>query len=54
VEKFLEEGPPPDTDSYLKMEAALRRSNLRLQAVQRYRTTRKSTRMPGFDSGENE
>lgn len=53
VEKFLEAGPPPDTDSYLKMEAALRRSNLRLQAVQRYRRTRKSSRMPGFETGEN-
>lgn len=39
AEKFLSEGPPPDTDSYLRMEAALRRSNLRLQAVRRYRQT---------------
>jgi F-type H+-transporting ATPase subunit epsilon len=39
AEKFLEEGPPPDTDEYLRMEAALRRSNLRLEAVRRYRRT---------------
>ncbi|HEB64410.1 MAG TPA: ATP synthase F1 subunit epsilon [Chloroflexi bacterium] len=36
AEKFLQEGPPPDTDTYLRMEAALRRSNLRLEAVRRY------------------
>jgi len=54
VEEFLKEGPPPDTDSYLRMEAALRRSNLRLEAVRRYRRARKPSRMPGFDTGENE
>lgn len=37
AEQFLKEGPPPDTDEYLAMEAALRRSNLRLEAVRRYR-----------------
>lgn len=37
AEKFMEEGPPRDTDVYLRMEAALRRSNLRLDAVRRYR-----------------
>ncbi len=37
AEEFLKAGPPPDTDTYLAMEAALRRSNLRLEAVQRYR-----------------
>ncbi|GAB4525830.1 MAG: F0F1 ATP synthase subunit epsilon [Anaerolineales bacterium] len=36
AEQFLKEGPPPDTDTYLRMEAALRRSNLRLEAVRRY------------------
>ncbi|MBU1660277.1 MAG: ATP synthase F1 subunit epsilon [Chloroflexi bacterium] len=40
AEKYLAEGPPPDVDSYLKMEAALRRSKLRLDAVRRYRGTR--------------
>ncbi len=39
--EFLKEGPPPDTDSYLKMKAALRRSNLRLDAVRRYRKVRR-------------
>lgn len=37
AEEFLKEGPPPDTDEYLAMEAALRRSNLRLEAARRYR-----------------
>ena len=34
---ILEKGVPPDTDTYLAVEAALRRSNLRLDAVRRYR-----------------
>lgn len=37
AEEALAKGVPPDTDSYLKMEAALRRSNLRLDAVRRFR-----------------
>lgn len=40
AEQFLEQGPPPDTDEYLRMEAALRRSNLRLEAVRRYSRAR--------------
>jgi len=36
AEKFLAEGPVPDTDEYLRMEAALRLSTLRLEAVRRY------------------
>jgi F-type H+-transporting ATPase subunit epsilon len=37
AEEMLRHGPPPDTDAYLAMEAALRRSNLRLEAARRYR-----------------
>lgn len=37
AEEMLKQGPPPDSDAYLKMEAALRRSTLRLDAVRRYR-----------------
>jgi F-type H+-transporting ATPase subunit epsilon len=33
----LAKGVPADTDAYLAIEAALRRSNLRLDAVRRYR-----------------
>jgi F-type H+-transporting ATPase subunit epsilon len=48
AQELLAKGVPADTDAYLKIEAALRRSNLRLDAVRRYR---KSSR-PTF-SGEN-
>ena len=37
AEEILKQGPPPDSDSYLRMEAALKRSNLRLEATRRYR-----------------
>ncbi len=40
AEEILKEGPPPDYDSYLKIESALKRSNLRLDAVRRYRGQR--------------
>jgi F-type H+-transporting ATPase subunit epsilon len=46
AEDLLQQGPPPDTDTYLKLEAALRRSNLRLEAVKRYRGRR--TNFPGM------
>ena len=42
AEEFLKAGPPPDTDAYLAMEAALRRSNLRLDAVRRFRGGQRS------------
>ncbi|OGO40776.1 MAG: ATP synthase F1 subunit epsilon [Chloroflexi bacterium RBG_16_58_14] len=42
AEEYLKAGPPPDTDAYLAMEAALRRSNLRLDAVRRYRGGQRS------------
>lgn len=37
AEEFLKAGPPPDIDTYMAMETSLRRSNLRLEAAQRYR-----------------
>lgn len=37
AEEILSKGIPVDSDAYLKMEAALRKSNLRLDAVKRYR-----------------
>lgn len=43
AEEMLEKGISTDTDTYLAIEAALRRSNLRLDAVRRYR---KVTRQP--------
>ncbi|MEA3350827.1 MAG: ATP synthase delta/epsilon chain alpha-helix domain-containing protein, partial [Chloroflexota bacterium] len=47
AKKFLSEGPPVDTGIYLRMEAALRRSNLRLDAVRRYRGgTKRDSQLP--------
>jgi F-type H+-transporting ATPase subunit epsilon len=37
AEEYLLKGPPPDTDEYLRMQASLRRSQLRLDAVRRFR-----------------
>jgi F-type H+-transporting ATPase subunit epsilon len=37
AEALLAQGAPAETDAYLAIEAALRRSNLRLDAVRRYR-----------------
>ncbi len=38
---LLEQGPPPeDLDRYMAIEAALRRSNLRLEAARRFKTGR--------------
>jgi F-type H+-transporting ATPase subunit epsilon len=39
AEEILAKGVPVDSDSYLRMEASLRKSNLRLDAVKRYRRT---------------
>ena len=36
AEEMLREGPPPDTDTFLAMEAALKRSGLRLEAARRF------------------
>jgi F-type H+-transporting ATPase subunit epsilon len=44
AEEVLAKGLPADTDAYLSMEAALRKSNLRLDAVRRYR--KGGTRIP--------
>lgn len=47
AEEVLARGIPADTDAYLAMEAALRRSNLRLDAARRYR---RGTRLPTSES----
>jgi len=41
AEQYLKEGPPPDTDEYLRIQAALRRSQLRINAVRRFRQRQK-------------
>jgi F-type H+-transporting ATPase subunit epsilon len=46
AEEILSSGPEPDSDAYLAIEAALRRSNLRLEAVRRFRGQR--TQISGY------
>jgi F-type H+-transporting ATPase subunit epsilon len=41
AEEALKQGVGPDPDSYLKIQTALKRSNLRLDAVHRYRRDRR-------------
>jgi F-type H+-transporting ATPase subunit epsilon len=45
AQEMLSKGIPADADAYLAIEAALRRSNLRLDAVRRYRKSR--VNLPG-------
>ena len=40
AEDLLKDGPPEDVDAYLAIEAALRRSNLRLEAARKHRAGR--------------
>ena len=42
AEELLQKGVGPDTDQYLAIQAALRRSNLRIDAAQRLRRSRRS------------
>lgn len=42
AEEALKEGVDKDVDTYLRMQSALRRSNLRLDAVRKYRQGRRS------------
>jgi F-type H+-transporting ATPase subunit epsilon len=51
AEKYLAEGVPTDTDAYLKMEAALRRSKLRLDAARRFRSHQR-TPFPSFSEDD--
>ncbi len=44
AEEALKEGPGKDTDTYLQIQAALKRSNLRLDAARRYREGATSSR----------
>jgi F-type H+-transporting ATPase subunit epsilon len=37
AEELLEKGVPQDTDSYLALQAALRRSNLRIDAARKFK-----------------
>ncbi len=44
AEELLDKVPPADADAYLRIEASLRKSNLRLDAVKRYRS--RTARLP--------
>jgi F-type H+-transporting ATPase subunit epsilon len=52
AEEMLQTGPPPGTDAYEAIEAALRRSKLRLDAARRYRRSSR-TPIPGSNEMEN-
>ncbi len=53
AQELLEEGPPPeDLDRYLAIEAALRRSNLRLEAARRFKSGR--SRIPQREEPQGE
>lgn len=51
AEELLEKGPPVDTDEYLAIEAALKRSRLRLDAARKYGHVRKRRRFSEPDKG---
>jgi F-type H+-transporting ATPase subunit epsilon len=53
AEEYLKAGPPLDTDAYLAIEAALRRSNLRLVTAQKYRQRGYRSRPPGSSEGDS-
>lgn len=50
AEEMLAKGPGPDTDSYLALEAALKRSNLRIEAARRFRGQRSQYGSPGSET----
>jgi F-type H+-transporting ATPase subunit epsilon len=54
AEEYLSKGLPPDNDAYLRIEAALKRSNLRLEAANRYGRSRSSSKLPGIHTGQKE
>ena len=51
AQEYLEKGPPPDTDAYLAIQAALRRSNLRIEAARRLRRRDRAPRMSSLNDG---
>ncbi len=53
AEDLLKRGPPPDTDEYLAIQAALRRSRLRLEMVRRYRGRIRMPQEPSEESGDD-
>jgi F-type H+-transporting ATPase subunit epsilon len=50
AQKLLEEYSEDDTENYIRIQAALRRSNLRLKTVDHYRRRGQRSRPPGMGS----
>jgi len=53
AEEYIAKGPPPDTDAFLAMEAALKRSNLRLEAVRKFNRGQSLAHLPGVDHSKD-
>lgn len=53
AEQYIAKGPPPDIDTYLAMEAALKRSNLRLEAARKFGHGQTRSHLPGVDTSED-
>jgi F-type H+-transporting ATPase subunit epsilon len=51
AEMLLKQGAPRDTDTYLTIQASLRKSNLRLDAVRRYRPRQGGRNEPHQEGG---
>ena len=54
AEEILQQGLPPDTDASLSAEAALKRSDLRIRAINRYRHSQTSSYYTEPKQGDNE
>jgi F-type H+-transporting ATPase subunit epsilon len=52
AEELLKSAPPTDSDAFTRIEAALRRSNLRLEAVRRFRQPHKGIPGSGGSSSQ--
>ena len=52
AERLLDEYSEEDTENYLRIQAALRRSNLRLKTVDQYRRRGQRSRPPGMGTSQ--
>jgi F-type H+-transporting ATPase subunit epsilon len=52
AERLLEEYSETDTENYMRIQAALRRSNLRLKTVDQYRRRGQRSRPPGMGTSK--
>lgn len=54
AERLLDEYSEEDTENYLRIQAALRRSNLRLKTVDQYRRRGQRSRPPGMGTSQSQ